>query len=948
MKLHLCLMQVLIAHQICASMGIHSIEKVLKAKLGPGFTLIHPEGPLSPLPAYISSRCGFVYNKRFFSPDINAWYELKEKKESEAGESKYIYTRQPDRDRVHSADKMPTSMQIGIENYHSVLLKMFPSPLGDLSIKTPRNNAFIAFLSDKEVSKHAYRILASLFLLSDGVNVPLTLSKTDKAATLTLKNLKNNTDHFSLNMTVPRLVAMNKGLIKEKHVFQNDAVFIFEYFLKVKDSTLVTDKEYSSSVSYNEFKQGQFLNSPKWLMQAYIFEYISTPENYIAFSMVVHEMLCEYLEAARSDQNMNIQHIDSIFYRYFISEEDAARQFDYIKIMKEIQGSKSEHNISPFSADVQVPSAQRTPIYIRAKKEFISETFNNSVEASLLGVFFCLLYCPNTESYSTHHILHASEELTNFFCKYDTPFKATGAAVYKDWSRVVSGLCNNYIVYTGANRNRLEPGIVNMLCVITTITGTFETEKKTLDYIIREINQEHPKEAIFKTLEKYATNLFRSLSVGESGTLLDDIGESNKRISCFSLGHAHDNSRSVKVSLEKLQIASIADERKDIYGTIVITYKDKKEKAGVILTSDTQDMKITNFPEFNQDWLSLSNKVNRLLWVTKLHRKKTFASCMVLHYLNQKMKKALPESDQTESLIKKITDTKEGTHAYLEKFLLMDTIQMPEHKLTLVYRMLLHKIGHSISQNDPIARFISNIIGSEFLDQTETLNKFISCITITGMNRQICPRINSVDDKVIEYDCCADMLKEGFKYCITANKPLSARVQFIKTALELGETHKDCEFLKIMASVSSKKQVQLLSFLTEKGKTIKHLVSIAEVLEAMQEKGESNPEISLSTSTFWAIWISIACQKDNLKRIIMDCFNQIPPYQDNIQVVSHNITREKGTGFYEKVAATMSGLEEALCKTQEDLTKYTILINIFGYEARGEIQTVDAPQDETQ
>ncbi|KAI5160804.1 hypothetical protein NEAUS03_1341 [Nematocida ausubeli] len=55
------------------------------------------------------------------------------------------------------------------------MIKMFPSAAGSLSIEYGRSDAFTEFLRAEPTRKHAVQILAALLLLSEGIDISITL-----------------------------------------------------------------------------------------------------------------------------------------------------------------------------------------------------------------------------------------------------------------------------------------------------------------------------------------------------------------------------------------------------------------------------------------------------------------------------------------------------------------------------------------------------------------------------------------------------------------------------------------------------------------------------------------------------------------------------------------------------------------------------------------------------
>ncbi|KFG27192.1 uncharacterized protein NESG_00268, partial [Nematocida ausubeli] len=163
--------------------------------------VINPDGPLNFLRGYIYQKMECMYNKRFFAPEINTKYELKEDSDISYRYNHCIYTRTEQKDKAYTA-LSASEMDVYAEKYHNHLIELFPSPTGDITIETRGNQSFVQFLRAEETEKHALQILAMLLLFSEGVNIPIKVNNTVLEV---YETDKKDQIYFEVPMVIPWL-----------------------------------------------------------------------------------------------------------------------------------------------------------------------------------------------------------------------------------------------------------------------------------------------------------------------------------------------------------------------------------------------------------------------------------------------------------------------------------------------------------------------------------------------------------------------------------------------------------------------------------------------------------------------------------------------------------------------------------------------------------------------
>ncbi|EHY64246.1 hypothetical protein NERG_02707, partial [Nematocida ausubeli] len=283
-----------------------------------------------------ASDIALMHSKRFFSPEIKIEHSIEVTKgDSEDNSERYVpkdpiytYTRDHRQDRVHLILPYEGVLLKYKRAYFTTLLELFPSMHGYVSIWSDREDSFFSFINSTAVEKYKYKILASLFLLAEGVDVPLAINESQNGTVLVLKKADEG-EHFRLNMNVLVKTGKNaESLDVFKRVFQKRAVSVVRFFIQNRESKVFTKEENSSEpFLYKQFEKAQFVNSPAFLIQTYIRHCLESTEEVILFRQIVQDLLSEYMgqEEASSKKKQRKKTLTAqakrMFSRYFMSRK---------------------------------------------------------------------------------------------------------------------------------------------------------------------------------------------------------------------------------------------------------------------------------------------------------------------------------------------------------------------------------------------------------------------------------------------------------------------------------------------------------------------------------------------------------------------------------------------------------------------------------------------------
>ncbi|KAI5187159.1 hypothetical protein NEIRO03_2470 [Nematocida sp. AWRm78] len=541
------LILLLMIHSICARLETCDSWSIQEMELGDkdNTLVIHPEGGLSPFYQCIMERSGYIKNLRGYLHSID-------------GDGNQV-------GGYGSAIRKDSSEYM--QAFTQQLINMFPSEDRYLSIESEKSDSFTRFLKEYKDKSDSLYVFASLFLLSEGINIPIRIvvdEENDKNKILVLKKkeleeLEKEEDsnsepkakkikmeegfHVNLSMNMMGREEENNTI---GPVYQNKTEEIVNFFKSLATTNisycLKVPEEFSIPTAYDELLTGNFLCNPKFLIQSYIFEYIDSVEMYKKFVRAVYELITEQI--SNNDDNVNpsvetgnkAQEVfGSLFIRWDSAELPSKIEYiEYFRLVEyrlnsELQPmpylESAESPILNYFIDTQedVFSREFMPLYNRKKDEFIVTELNREdyiiIEPILLCLFFLFTFDSNTGRHDISHLPSPSKELKRFFAKYSDPLQVIDYTMHREWLRVVGDLPNKDISYcsdTCGNRKSIQFGILNMIYVIREIAGKNDTELnekiKSMKSIINNWNSisDSDKNNILMDIQKICTYLSKN------------------------------------------------------------------------------------------------------------------------------------------------------------------------------------------------------------------------------------------------------------------------------------------------------------------------------------------------------------------------------------------------------------------------------------------------------
>ncbi|KAI5163287.1 hypothetical protein NEAUS04_1472 [Nematocida ausubeli] len=726
---------------------LKAIQQIKIAQESSVTLAINPTGPLTMLFEYISHIAGFMHNKRFFSPEIKTCYTLEMHPVSTNPVSRFNskFERSPVDDKAYQTESLGSKTPKYVIEYHKRLINMFPSATGDLSIQAGRPDALTRFLKAESVSFHAPDILAALFLLSEGVDIDIKIETVGGVKSLVLRKRNGQDEHFRVNM---RVMEYNWNIKKEEEVFHSETAEIISFFIRNTDSSfLKVNRRFSEPKSFDQFVEGHFLDTPSFLIQSYIFEFMNNAAEVEKLIRSVYNILHEYVSEPEGKQHPISRKLankaQKVFNSCFMPEESCPDKMEYLDMLQDIQKAVSIAKVFPFSDASQLPSYIIIPVYRRKEKKFCTQKkFSNCVETCLLSLFCCLAYDISKDEYTTEHIESASDHLKRFFSTNYKPFESTDFQMHLDWCKVVSDLDCPDIDYTH-ERNEIQTGLLNILCLILKITGRSQEERNTISQIIKALNAGiDPAVEIYSWLKEYMQYLFQSLF--KSGT--------------------------ITVCCSSLYKAARAGGKIDIFGTISISsvFNGIENKLELNLTYRHTD--ITVLPQ------KMVSSCEQLLLLEsiegKLVQKNNKPSYLLRHYVHIMTEKfKLLQITTAVDRREEIMCIKHNRFREINKLLMLGKIYEIQYKKELFACILMYALDENLTLEHPELKLALNILGSTPLSDFNTQITMMPSLKYSGIYKLCSDQIRISEEGYNSILTYTSETNNIFSYVLDMNDP---------------------------------------------------------------------------------------------------------------------------------------------------------------------------------
>ncbi|OAG29120.1 hypothetical protein NEIG_01405 [Nematocida sp. ERTm5] len=687
MKNSMIIKLLMMMYTVCARLEISDIKTIGETIIiQEENLLIHPDGPLNPLRGYIMHRSGYMYNKRFYAPEIDTEYSLDlycNKIYVNDDAPICNYTRKVVYDTIYGDIYQDKDYYT---QFHANLIKMFPSDEGILSIASDVSDEFTSFLIKDKVQPECMYILAVIFLLSEKVDIPIKIYNTHEEYLLVLKTADGTSTYINQKKSSKDLVNLIRFLKMNITNANANPSNIIEIFIE--------------PTTYEEFKTGQFLNKPQFLVQSYIYEFIDTPGKYIEFIKAVYTLLTEQIEGNKFTlENMAIR--DEVLGKYFIRRNALWGLKNHAAVICDLKKTIDGYRNCPFIDTTELPTYTRVKAYDRENDKEIdddAQKYINRVEVTILELMCCLMYDPETKKYNTDHLTtkKETEPLKQFFKKYPVPTESVSREMHQDWCRVIASSTNDKILYARKGKNQLETGLLNMLYVISDITGN--------------------KEEVLKEIE----NMIIARDSNEAGESIDI--ENNLSVLLKALA----KDKNLEISCDHFRTEVRADETIDFFDDFDLVYIDKIVCGRLTVHIDEVRSRLDLLGDsmLNENKPIIKEKLTEI-W-NAYDNSNNYIECIIRHYISVELAKIQSVCVYEEDPVKRIILNSINTGGYnsVLNIFLYGRIESLDYKKYIVTHFLM--LYANSDRNDlSLIRMTNNIIGCTHMEHFFTRNNLL-------------------------------------------------------------------------------------------------------------------------------------------------------------------------------------------------------------------------------
>ncbi|OAG33094.1 hypothetical protein NEIG_02342 [Nematocida sp. ERTm5] len=531
-----------------------------------------------------------------------------------------------------------------------------------------------------------------------------------------------------------------------KPVYQKKTEEIVNFFKSLvntdPDCYLKVPNEFQIPTTYKEFLTGNFLNSPKFLIQSYFFEYINSVGMHEEFVKAVYELLTEQMPK-KYKSKMRITETENraqeVFGNLFIDEEVlknqiVAKNINYhYTYLCFLSGLQYEYMNTDFINYIDTPDLAFISPYIPKEGRFDvtrrnSQPFHNSQDFVLLAMFFCFTFDSATKTYKLDHLPNASKDLKDFFAKYKYPVESISFTMQCEWRRVVSDpLGFKYGCSESGSKN--STGILSMLYALSRLVGCTLEIKNAIDYIESFLKKNTMNDWV--NLENSIKKVFSSLSRNkEVETNFDDFksfdNDENMPINGYLIlnGIVLYNMGCVWGRI-KFRISNCS-----IY-TKVISIRKKRLKETGQFYSETK-----YFPRVPECLPSILQDVYMNI--------DTYPKTIINQFFNQSFNNRFNDLLNSFKYNKKAIANRKCDNP--NRLMLWGSLDNLEYKSHLVKQFLIRTSGQALKNNDAMVRFTSNLIGSAPLNKLRTRQHILSGCAYNENYKAYYPQL--------DYDVC--------------------------------------------------------------------------------------------------------------------------------------------------------------------------------------------------
>ncbi|OAG33743.1 hypothetical protein NEIG_02645, partial [Nematocida sp. ERTm5] len=664
--------------------------------------------------------------------------------------------------------------------------------------------------------------------------------------------------------------------------------------------TCIQKEGFIEPTTYEQFMEGKFLSTSRFLIQSYIYEFIDTKDKYIKFVKAVHTLLNDQITNNTSISKKTKKSYERVLNKCFVKEDEQPNKINHTATICDLKDTIDKYRIFPFVDSSQLPSYTRVKAYNRKDGESIndensgefindeSRKYSNCVETTIMGLLLCLVYDPETNRYNTDYLLtnEKTMPLKDFFRKYSEPTEVTDYTMHQDWCRVIADLKNDKIHYKKEKNNELKSSLLNILYVVSDITGNMEEVVKQIKHIEELLSNKNINDKI--DIEESLTTIFKELS-----------NNKNLAVECsaFIVGKRKDSNNP-----------------KFIKFNLIYTFNGRKN--GILIEIDSEHSSISLL----EDSMSSQEKniiKEKLTKIQNIYSNiESYTACIIRQHINIELAKM-----EKESALRQIQESIRNNHDNINDIFLHGMMVSMDQKASIVKYFFIVHANNNLPKNNPLVRFTNNLIGSTPLDDLATRKKMLLYCVLNKDRKNYYPGLKS---------CWKEITKIAINnfYTITqqilveSNHPLDVTLECFKKLI-IAVTNSDEKYDMILRSFLI---IYIVNFSIKTNDLAKTLLEFIKIIdETVMQPGGSNM-FCIYLKWIYDIGNSYTFSLDDKKEIIRILMNKID--------INYNFNRNNKLDYwFLRKFYVLKDLEmnkkDLLCdeESPESVKRYNCLMN---------------------
>ncbi|KAI5168003.1 hypothetical protein NEIRO03_2348 [Nematocida sp. AWRm78] len=284
---------------------------------------IHPDGNLNLAMSYVHTKGGHMMILRCLNTNITMWHPVEMVKlhnQLNIDSTRYHIGQ----DRLNYTLPYEGEVLKYIKEHHEILLWLYDS--NGVIVYRSCDGFFadsfwvnsINMKTEKDYIEGDYKLMAALFLLSEGLKLPLKHERTKHISKITL---------YKYSEDDAKIIFQIKDTPYSSGMENQNMHDVIEFLSNYCNSPILEGAGFKDPTNYEEYATGNFIYTPGFLIRTYIYHYLNMipktqPELFIK---AVHDILWEYMpkKGQPGSKTEMKSKAEELFEKFFISTSNS-------------------------------------------------------------------------------------------------------------------------------------------------------------------------------------------------------------------------------------------------------------------------------------------------------------------------------------------------------------------------------------------------------------------------------------------------------------------------------------------------------------------------------------------------------------------------------------------------------------------------------------------------